>query len=213
VSPTAARAGVALGILARPPVPGICKTRLIPKLGADGAAAVQAQLIATTLRLARASALPTVLFTVDDPAAPYWQAQAAGWTREAQPEGDLGTRMAAALARLLASAERALIIGTDCPALIADHLATAAELLDEADAVVLPAEDGGYVLIGARGRVPPLFSGIDWGQNSVLRATRARATAAGLQLAEGPTLWDVDTPEDCQRAQACGLLAPSLKGA
>jgi rSAM/selenodomain-associated transferase 1 len=213
VTPATVRATLALGILARPPVPGACKTRLIPELGADGAAAVQAQLIAQTLQLARASGLPTVLFTVDDPAAPYWQAQAAAWPREAQPEGDLGTRMAAALARLLATAERALIIGTDCPALTPDHLATAARLLDNADAVVLPAEDGGYVLIGARGRVPPLFSGIAWGEDRVLTATRTRAAAAGLQLAEGPTLWDVDTPEDCQRAQACGLLAPSLQGA
>lgn len=206
VTPATVRATVALGILARPPVPGACKTRLIPGLGAEGAAAVQAQLIAQTLRLARASGLPTVLFTADDPAAPCWQAQAAGWPREPQPEGDLGTRMAAALARLLASAERALIIGTDCPALTPDHLATAAGLLEDADAVVLPAEDGGYVLMGARGRVPPLFHDIAWGQDSVLTATRTRAAAAGLLLAEGPTLWDVDTPVDWQRAIAADLL-------
>lgn len=200
------RAVVALGILARAPVPGRCKTRLIPALGAEGAAAVQSELIEHSLRLAHASQLPTWLFTTDDPDQPYWTRQAPDLPRRPQVDGDLGARMAAALAELLRVAERALIIGTDCPLLTPPHLQAAAQLLDEADAVVLPAEDGGYVLIGARQTVPDLFEGVEWGTATVLAHTRQKAQQLGIRLAVGPTLWDVDRPEDHVRALAEGCL-------
>jgi glycosyltransferase A (GT-A) superfamily protein (DUF2064 family) len=100
-----------------------------------------------------------------------------------------------------------LLIGTDCPAQTVDDLRDALAALQEgADAVVQPAEDGGYVLIGMKDARPELFTGIAWGTNLVLPATRLRASEHGLRLAELPTCWDLDRSEDLDRALALGLV-------
>jgi uncharacterized protein len=119
----------------------------------------------------------------------------------AQPPGDLGARMDAALRAALERGERALLVGTDCPALDLAHLARAADALAHCDAVVGPAEDGGYVLIGLA-RPLDLFTAIEWGTPTVLAATRARLAATGARWHELPTLWDVDGPADLARWQA-----------
>jgi rSAM/selenodomain-associated transferase 1 len=112
-------------------------------------------------------------------------------TLKPQPEGDLGARILAATA---ASTGPVLVMGTDCPALTDVHLRGAANaLLDGTDVILIPAEDGGYVLIGTRSTQPALFSGIAWGTETVLAETRARVIAHRLVLAERPPLWDVDT--------------------
>ena len=93
-----------------------------------------------------------------------------------------------------------LVIGTDCPSFSPVHLRDAAQALrDGFDVVVTPAVDGGYVLIGMRQPRPALFDGIEWGTDSVMQATRQRATQAGLRLHESPPLWDIDRPEDVER--------------
>jgi hypothetical protein len=93
-----------------------------------------------------------------------------------------------------------VLVGTDCPALTADYLAQAFALLDGgADAVVGPAEDGGYILIGLRRTDKRLFDGVAWGTASVLDETRARLAALGWSWQELETLWDVDRPEDLER--------------
>jgi glycosyltransferase A (GT-A) superfamily protein (DUF2064 family) len=93
-----------------------------------------------------------------------------------------------------------LLIGTDCPVLQPVHLRQAAvALLDSADAVLQPAEDGGYVLVGLRRPQPALFLGMTWSTDRVLADTRARAREAGLRVHELDTLWDVDRPEDLAR--------------
>jgi glycosyltransferase A (GT-A) superfamily protein (DUF2064 family) len=91
------------------------------------------------------------------------------------------------------------VIGTDCPAFTPEHLRAAAHALRDADVVLIPAEDGGYVLIGARGAHPQLFSGIAWGTPTVLTETRARIAALGLKSIELPALWDIDTEADLAR--------------
>jgi glycosyltransferase A (GT-A) superfamily protein (DUF2064 family) len=106
------------------------------------------------------------------------------------------------LAAMAASAGPTLVIGTDCPALTVIHLRGAARALHEgADVVLIPAEDGGYVLIGAHATHPQLFSGISWGTAAVLAETRARIVALRLALAELPPLWDVDTESDLARLE------------
>jgi glycosyltransferase A (GT-A) superfamily protein (DUF2064 family) len=92
-----------------------------------------------------------------------------------------------------------LVIGTDCPALTADHLLAAADALHKADVVLIPAEDGGYVLIGMRAAQPEFFSGIVWGADTVLAKTRAKISALNLACVELPTLWDIDTAADLAR--------------
>jgi glycosyltransferase A (GT-A) superfamily protein (DUF2064 family) len=108
--------------------------------------------------------------------------------------------MHAAFSRALAGAPAAIVIGSDCPALAPEHLrAAAAVLAGGEDAVLAPAEDGGYVLIGLAHPERSLFERIAWGGPTVLAETRARLAAAGLRWRELATLWDVDRPEDLDR--------------
>ena len=175
-------AGTPVIVLAKAPVAGVAKTRLIPALGAQGAAALAEYL----LELAVAHALDARLGAVDLCCGPNTDHPAfvrhAGWQGmklSAQGGGDLGERMARAFERWLARADRALIIGTDAPALDADTLRRAALALDDADAVFVPAFDGGYALIGLRRAAPALFSGMVWSTPSVMARTRERLKTAG----------------------------------
>ncbi len=103
----------------------------------------------------------------------------------------------------------ALIIGTDCPALTPAHLRAAADILHGGDdAVALPAEDGGYVLIGTRSVQPALFTDMRWGTAEVMEETRRRLRKLGLSWQEPATLWDLDLPEDLDRLHELGLEVP-----
>jgi rSAM/selenodomain-associated transferase 1 len=196
---------VAVAILAKAPVAGFAKTRLIPVLGADGAAVLQARLIARAAATACAAAVgPVTLWATPDETHPTFQAtRAHGITLARQGDGDLGARMLAAIA---AANGRCLVIGTDCPVLTPDHLRAAADVLRRrADAVVIPAEDGGYALIGMRAPQPALFSDMRWSTPAVMDETRGRLHALGLSWEEPVTLWDVDVPADLERLKEVGL--------
>jgi rSAM/selenodomain-associated transferase 1 len=193
-----------VAILARAPLPGQAKTRLIPALGAEGAARLHGWLLRRTVAMALAADVgPVSLFYTGDPAHPDFAACRAfgSIALRMQAEGDLGDRMLAA-ASASATAAGSLVIGTDCPALCARHLQEAAGTLDDKDAVVIPAEDGGYVLIGMRKPAPELFAGVRWGSDSVMAQTRQRLAAMGWQWAEADPLWDVDRPQDLDRLYA-----------
>jgi rSAM/selenodomain-associated transferase 1 len=195
---------IALAILAKAPVAGSVKTRLIPALGAEGAAALHARLIERTVETANAAAIGTVTLWVTAPHTCFTAlASRFHISLATQPEGDLGARM---LAAGRAAAGPAIIIGTDCPALRPSHLREAAGALrDGTDVVVIPAEDGGYVLIGSRQAQPRLFDHMTWSTDQVMAQTRQRLTRAGLTWRELPPLWDVDRPEDLARLRALGL--------
>lgn len=202
--------GVVVIVFARAPQPGAVKTRLIPLLGAQGAAALHARLVRRAIETARAASLRRVELhgtpRIDDPffidcAGDY------GVTLRAQAEGDLGTRMLAAFGRALAARGRVLLIGSDCPVLGARHLRQAERALREGqDAVFVPCEDGGYALIGLRHAAPRLFEAIAWGGDTVMAETRARLRELGWRWRELETLWDVDRPDDCERLAASRLL-------
>ena len=192
---------VAVAILAKAPVPGRAKTRLIPAIGAHAAAVLQERLTERAVETACAADVgPVTLWC--SPTVDQASFQELAWrfpvVLKQQPDGDLGDRMLGAIA---AQNGPTLVIGTDCPALGAEHLRAAAQALDDADIVLIPAEDGGYVLIGARAVHLELFSGIAWGTPKVLTETRARTTALGLKTVELPTLWDVDTEADLARCE------------
>lgn len=200
-----------IAILARAPIPGQAKTRLIPALGAKGAARLQAWLLQRTLTTALAAELgPVTLWCTGDPQhadfALYRTFDAV--TVRQQPAGDLGVRM---LAALRAASTATLVIGTDCPPLGVAQLHEAARCLADHDAVVIPAEDGGYVLIGMNRPAPELFAGIDWGTEQVMAQTRQRLTALGWRWAEPVTLWDVDRPADLARLAELCPDAPSCR--
>jgi len=189
-----------LMILARAPIPGRTKTRLIPALGRKGAADLQAGFVRTTVQKACAAATgPVILWTSPPGSHPLFEACSSEYpiSLQPQPGGGLGWRM---LTALQAANGPALLVGTDCPDLRAEHLVVcAAKLREGKDAVFLPAEDGGYVLVGTRHPSPRLFDGIPWGTASVMETTRARLRELRWRWSEPFTLWDVDHPADLVR--------------
>lgn len=184
-------------VFAKAPVAGRVKTRLTPSLGADGAAAFAALMLRDTVAHAQASGLEVEL-CVDPPAdAPDWHPfLPAGVRCTDQGSGDLGERLAGAAKRVIEAGEAVLLIGTDCPALDADRLRDAATMLKSHDAVMLPAEDGGYVLLGLGRFDDSLFAGISWSTETVADATAQRIAALGWSLFVGETLRDIDEPGD-----------------
>jgi rSAM/selenodomain-associated transferase 1 len=197
---------VAVAVLAKAPLPGFAKTRLIPVLGAEGAALLQARLVERAIATACAARLgPVTLWAAPDESHPLFQAIGArfGITIARQDNGDLGARMLTAMA---ATNMPTLVIGTDCPALTSDHLRVAAGALGvESDAVIIPAEDGGYVLIGMRIPARAVFSDMRWGAPSILDETRRRLKELGLTWREPAALWDLDLPEDLARLRGTDL--------
>jgi rSAM/selenodomain-associated transferase 1 len=192
-------------VFARAPEPGAAKTRLIPRLGAAGAAELHARMTRRALDTARAAFPGAVeLCCAPDAAHPFFR-DIGGVRLAEQGPGDLGERMHRALVR---AGGPAILIGSDCPALTPDYLhAAGTALKGGAEAVLGPAEDGGYVLIGARQSIPALFGGIEWGSAGVLDAQCERLRALGWRWAELAPLWDVDRPEDLERLRG---LAPEL---
>ena len=203
---------VAVAVLAKAPIAGFAKTRLIPVLGARGAAVLQERLVERAVETACAAAIgPVTLWATPDESHPVFQSIGArlGITLARQADGDLGARM---LAAITAANTCVLLIGSDCPALTLDHLRAAADVLrDRAPAVVIPAEDGGYALIGLRTPEPALFSDMPWSTPLVMNETRRRLRTLGLTWHEPVTLWDVDLPQDLERMRGIGLhdLIPS----
>ena len=191
--------------MAKAPVAGLAKTRLIPALGAEGAARLAQRLLEETMAQARAAGLGRVELccTPDDQHPAFAAQQARGGVRlTLQGPGDLGARMNLALSRGLAQAERVVLIGTDAPCLDAAYLQAASAALAGSDAVLGPAADGGYVLIGLRRPAPQLFERMPWSTAQVLALTRSRLAESGLRWTELTTLADIDEPPDLARLPA-----------
>lgn len=201
---------VAVAVLAKAPVAGYAKTRLIPRLGAEGAAALQERLIARAVDTALSAGIgPVTLWCAPDADHPCFQEA----TRRrfialaVQPEGDLGVRM---LAAFQAAGRPLVLIGTDCPVLTpADLRDAAAALQNGADVSMAPAKDGGYGLIAACRAFPRLFVDMPWSTDRVAALTADRARESDLRLTAMREVWDVDTPADLQCLSQSGLLLQS----
>jgi rSAM/selenodomain-associated transferase 1 len=188
-------------ILAKAPVAGFAKTRLVPALGAEAAARLARRMLLHTLQEADAAAVgPVELCVTPHPSDPAWQGlpalQGVCWTGQAT--GDLGVRMADAARRASAAGESVLLIGTDCPQLDATLLRQAAALLRDQDAVLYPTYDGGYALLGLRRFDPRPFEQIPWSTAEVANRTIDCVRALGWTLAVGDLLHDIDEPADLQ---------------
>ena len=195
-------------VFARDPGPGKVKTRLVPALSPASAAAVARQLIEATLATAtRARELGIVdavtLCGTPATGSAYLDdcARHFGVALDWQCGDDLGARMREALNVVLQNGRPALLIGSDCPVLTCKVIADAAEALRTHDVVLVPAEDGGYVLVGLA-RAVDCFSGVAWGTSVVMAETRRLLTLRGATWAELAPLWDVDTPDDLARWRA-----------
>src|SRR3989338_5909295 len=201
---SAERAGRLL-VFAKAPVPGQVKTRLIPALGAQGAAQLHRRLVERSLEIAIESGFGRVeLCCGSEPDHPFFLECARRYPLllAAQGDGDLGERMQRAFERALDACDWASLSGSDIPALDAEYLRRAAMHLRSGCAAVLgPAEDGGYVLIGLRRPLPGLFRGMRWGSATVLAETRSRLDRLGCRAAELQALWDLDRPEDLPRIE------------
>lgn len=196
-------------VFARAPVAGRCKTRLIPKCGAAGAARVHRQLARRTLATAcGVSRAEVELWCAPDAGHGFFHAsrQAFNLRLRRQSSGDLGRRMSTALMQSLRHASKVIVIGTDCAVLTTADIEAALHSLDSHDAVLQPAEDGGYVLIGARRFSASALHGIDWSSGREYAQTQQGLQRAGLSVATLATRWDVDTPGDLNRARHGGVL-------
>ena len=181
-----------IAMFARYPTPGAVKTRLIPALGPDGAAALHRKLVGLTLGAVRASGLPFEVRTTGAPPQAFVDWLGDDVPLVPQGEGDLGARLARVGAPVL-------LIGSDCPDLTAAHLGAAAKALETAPAVLGPAGDGGYWLLGLARATPQCFDAMPWGTAAVATQTRALLAGLGVVPAELETLHDCDRPEDLAR--------------
>jgi uncharacterized protein len=190
-------------IFSKAPIPGQVNTRLIPVLGADGAAKLHQDMLEQKLRMTHDKQIaPIELYCWPDKHHPYFQQISSRFTLKlhSQTGADLGKRMASALQQALSNYRQAVIIGTDCPPLDQQYLTEAFQALTQgADAVIGPASDGGYVLLGLSRFDQTIFEGIDWGKESVFSQTIARLRQLEFNYVELTTLWDVDTPDDLIR--------------
>ncbi|GAB6067122.1 hypothetical protein JCM13664_04400 [Methylothermus subterraneus] len=196
----------AILVFLKAPLPGQVKTRLIGALTPAQAASLHARLAAGLIaRLAQARLAPIKLYCHPDTSHLFFQALARryGVGLRRQRGQDLGERMLSAFQAALALSRFALAVGGDCPELGAAELNAALLALAEGyEAVLGPAEDGGYVLLGLRRPQPELFLTMPWGSATVLAETRRRILALGLKSLELPPLWDLDRPEDLQRLKS-----------
>jgi rSAM/selenodomain-associated transferase 1 len=197
----------ALLVFAKEPTPGSVKTRLAAAIGVERAANAYRELTALTLSHATNARNAHVVGTIElwcspDPSTAYFRGLAAAHDAQVhrQSDGDLGVRMADALASALTRSTAALLIGTDCPNLDVDYLAHACALLRDHDAVIGPAEDGGYVLVGAT--TPLSFAAVRWSTPHALADTSAGFRRAGIRFATLPDAWDVDDAADLARWEA-----------
>ena len=192
-------------VFAKAPRPGMAKTRLIPLLGAEGAALLQAGLTRWTIETGLASGIgPVELWCAPDRGDPFFAAlqRRYGVSLHDQRDGDLGQRMLHAAQDCIARSGMPIIVGTDCPGIGRMTLCQARDALRMGhDAVVIPAADGGYVLIGLARAAPELFSGLDWGGPEVMAQTRQRLMDLRYRFRLFDPLPDLDRPEDCIRFQ------------
>ena len=200
-----------IAVFAKAPVAGEVKTRLVASLGAEGAARLHQALVERALATALAARLgPVSLWCAPDTSHPFFArcSERHGVELRRQQGADLGERMHHAFEQ---AAGPLVLIGSDCPALDPRDLRAAADALRAEDAVFVPAEDGGYVLVGLVRPDARVFADVPWGTARVMACTRDRLRDAGLRWRELPQLWDVDRPDDYVRLQGAGLALEAMR--
>lgn len=218
-------------LFTRLPKPGLTKTRLIPALGAKGAADLQRRMTVHTLNRAQSAArrhgFALEVHYTGGERADFEQWLGADLEYRPQAPGDLGARMSQAFASAFERGFRSVVlIGTDCPQLDGNILGEAFSSLESKDLVFGPARDGGYYLIGLRRPSPELFDGVAWGTETVFEETLSKAKDAGCSYCQLEMLSDIDRPEDvaiwtaiskqtapCSGAERISVIIPALNEA
>ncbi len=181
-----------IALIAKYPAPGRAKTRLVPALGEEGAAQVHRRLVERALATIRASGLPFSVWTTGAAHAEFADWLGTDIAFVEQGEGDLGAR----LARVPAPA---IVLGADIPGLTAKHLRDAVAALEEVPAVIGPASDGGYYLLGFTREMPFLWDDMPWGTERVLKHTERRLKEQDVLYRLLGVLDDCDRPEDLSK--------------
>lgn len=189
-----------LMIFAKAPEARRVKTRLIPAVGAEGAARLHAAFVRDVVARHRAADRRVVVWRSGDLAHPLWTGL--GVDLAVQPEGDLGDRLTAAFAAEMANGAAVVVLGTDSPTLPPALVEQAFAALERHPVVIGPACDGGYYLIGMRGALAPVFDGVAWGTESVFAHTAEALNAAGIDYAVLDFWYDVDRPDDLRLLRA-----------
>ncbi len=196
------RGRATIAVFARAPLPGQTKSRLIPLLGAWGAARLHRLLLCRTLEVARATGARVELHGLPNARHALLVTLARHYRIQLLPQrgANLGERMYRALKQGQRRSGHFILIGSDIPVFTADYLGRALRLLAAGRHAVLgPAEDGGYALIGLRGVKPEIFQTVQWGGADVLSTTAATLNRLGYRWQALDAVWDVDRPEDLAR--------------
>lgn len=195
-------------IFAKPPIAGEVKTRLIPALGAAGAAELASAMLVDVWSAVEACAgVRPILATTRPGDFPVCVSPDDIWL---QGDGDLGRGIERMFNRGLREAPAAIAIGADSPALTGAHLRAALAVLQTDDAVVGPSRDGGFYLLGLRRSQAELFSSLPWSSSKTLQDLKQRMAQCCLSIAELEPLFDVDTPSDLLTLENHLLNKPSL---
>ncbi len=202
-------------VFTKPPIAGKCKSRLVPVLGEEGAAQLQAWLIKKIIAdLAEFNLCPFEI----------WQSEPTSCFSDLFVEKDvsvavhtqqgntLGERMSNAMQQTLEDVSSVIIIGSDCILYSETYIKIAIICLNTESLVIGPAADGGYVLIGANQHYPAIFENISWGSSRVFQQTLLKVQHKGIAYNVLEELWDIDTPSDLDKLQkfAPGILDFSL---
>ena len=185
-------------VFSKAPVAGEVKTRLVPHISHE-------ELTRSSLHMCTSVGLCDVqLWCSPDTQHPFFEEcrERYGVRLQAQSNGDLGERMMIALHAMLKHYRKIIIIGSDAPALDSDTLSAVIDELERNDIVLVPAEDGGYVLLGASACAQGLLDNVSWGTGTVLSDTVRNLQQLGLDYVLYGECWDVDRPEDLERYQA-----------
>ena len=194
-----------LGIFAKHWTPGQVKTRLGTGIGAERAARFHlASLKALLAKFGDVADERLICFWPPEKQAAFVEISPHNWQLQPQVEGDLGQRIRHFFdTAFQEECERVLLIGADSPNVPVAHVERALSLLDEHRLVLGPTEDGGYYLVGAYGKTPPIFQAMPWSTPQLWPATQRQLDAEGWQRSVDyevlPTWYDVDVLDDLKR--------------
>ncbi|VAW66815.1 Glycosyltransferase [hydrothermal vent metagenome] len=191
-------------VFVKAPIPGQCKTRLSTLLGEHKTAEFYQTLVRHCFeQLHDINDINLAIYATPDTHHPFIQQLGKDYdtTLRTQQGNNLGERMFNAMHESLKHASQVVLIGTDCPVMNSNYIQRAFDALRQCDIVFGPADDGGYVLIGANRVQPELFETISWGYENVLAHSLRNCQAFAYHAHLLETLWDIDTPEDFQRYQ------------
>ena len=189
----------ALLIFSKAPIAGYAKRRLIPVLGEEGAAQLQERMTERMVEEATAAEVGSVmLYCAPDGRHPFFQKLAHCYpiSLRNQKGEELGVRMSNAIRDALEQDDAVILCGSDSIALGRHHFIQVQDELQQVEVVLIPALDGGYLLVAMCRWIPQVFEQVEWGSDRVLAQTIERLKYMKVSWKVLDPLADIDLPED-----------------